>query len=194
MVAVSDATPAVGDASPEISFHGPPEEQARLEHLAREMADAELRRVAALRGVPAGEKSAALAATGEQTELYNLDHSNYAVVVYSARYQTPASVKAATVATEEKSQAAASGPARGWLVTVVARQNAEGKLTRLYGAVSDPREMDLYPEIRPVGMVDAEGYGRHSLLLRQQRRETVGWMLGRVSGYQMETIFETSAQ
>jgi hypothetical protein len=40
--------------------------------------------------------------------------------------------------------------------------------------------------------VDPDGYGRHVLLLREKKREGVSWLLGRVTGYELQTLFETA--
>ena len=79
------------------------------------------------------------------------------------------------------------------MVTVIARQDGD-KLVKLYSAVSDPKELDLYPEVRLVDAVDPDGYGRYALLFREQGRDGVKWLLGRVSGYELETLFETSGR
>ena len=179
------------------------EERQQMEESARELARAELRRVAAQRGLvlptpantaavkTASSKKAAAAKAVELPELklddeqfvpYDLDYNNYATVVYSARY-APVSPSAS-----------ASGigvHGKGWVVTVVARQD-ESRLVKLYSAVSDPRELDLYPEVRLVDAVDPDGYGRMALLFREQKRDGVSWLLGRPTGYELQTVFETS--
>jgi hypothetical protein len=60
--------------------------------------------------------------------------------------------------------------------------------------VSDPKELDLYPEVRLVDAVDPEGYGHYGMLLREQKREGVSWLLGRATGYELQTVFETAAR
>ena len=188
----------------------PPEERKQLEASARGLAQAELRRLAAQRGIPllasakapaarktvaagktavskkalSSEKAAAalpeLKLAEEQFVPYDLDYNNYATVVYSARYAP-------------EGAAGAGGKAKGWVVTVVARQD-EGKLIKLYSAVSNPRELDLYPELRLVDAVDPDGYGRAALLFREQKRDGVSWLLGRLTGYELRTVFETASR
>jgi hypothetical protein len=114
----------------------------------------------------------------EQFVPLDLEYNNYATVVYSARYTPPA---AETGATKSKS----------WVVTVIGRED-EGKLVKLYSAVSDPRELGLYPEVRLVDTVDPDGYGRFALLFREKKRDGVSWLLGRVNGYGLQTVFETA--
>jgi hypothetical protein len=156
----------------------------------------------------------------EQFVPYDLDYNNYATVVFSARYAADGTDAAgAKGATSKGSGATAAGkgsaagtgqqsfaagraatnaaPAAGargrsWVVTVIAREDSEGKLTKVYSAVSDPRELDLYPEMRLVDAVDPDGYGRQALLFREQKRDGVSWLLGRVVGYDMQTLFETA--
>jgi hypothetical protein len=201
-VAVSDAGPS--EAQPLI-FACREEERKQMESSARELAEAELRRVAAHRGlglpsqakglVPAKStapgkktvtpaKATALAFADEQFIPYDLDYNNYATVVYSARY-VPEGAQSSGA-----NGASTNYRGKGWVVTVVARQD-DGKLIKLYSAVSDPRELDLYPEVRLVDAVDPEGYGRASLLFREQKRDGVSWLLGRVTGYELQTQMET---
>jgi hypothetical protein len=116
----------------------------------------------------------ALTLEDEQFVPYDLDYNDYATVVFSGRYRPEA---------ENQS----------WVITVIAKQDGD-KLVKLYGAVSDPRELDLYPEMRLVAAVDPDGYGRYALLFREQKRDGVSWLLGRVSGYELQTLFETAAR
>jgi len=197
-VAVSDA--GVSLEPQPLIYTCPPEERDKLEAQAREMALGELHRIGAQRGLPAAKsvetKPAAKSATGktktaakkdagaewkpaeEQFVPFDLEYNNYATVVYSARYTPPASE---TGATKSKS----------WVVTVIGRED-EGKLVKLYSAVSDPRELGLYPEVRLVDTVDPDGYGRFALLFREKKRDGVSWLLGRVNGYGLQTVFETA--
>jgi hypothetical protein len=204
-VAVSDAGPSEAQ---QLIFACREEERKQMEASARELAEAELRRVAAHRGltlpsqakglIPAkstvpGKKAVAgsakapagLTFADEQFVPYDLDYNDYATVVFSARYAPEASLGAS----------ASDGSARGkgWVVTVVARQDGD-KLIKLYSSVSDPRELDLYPEVRLVDAVDPEGYGRASLLFREQKRDGASWLLGRVTGYELQTVIETPAR
>ena len=189
-VAVSDA----GASEPQdVTFACRPEQRQQMEAQARQLAEEELRQAAPRRGLllpklvlPTPAQKTAATAPGtttpatvpalpfddEQFLPYDLDYNDYATVVFSARYrQQPAN--------------------RSWVVTVIARQDGD-KLVKLYSAISDPRELDLYPEVRLVDAVDPDGYGRYALLFRQQRRDGVKWLLGRVSGYALETLFETA--
>jgi hypothetical protein len=195
MVAVSDA--GTSELQPLI-YLSTEEERNRIEAQARELASSELRKVAAQRGlgplapqktaVPvkmaAGKKGAAKAGESKLPELkfedeqfvpFDLDYNNYATVVYSGRY------------TPDPAQA------KSWVVTVIARQD-ESKLVKLHSTVSDPRELDLYPEVRLVDAVDADGYGRAALLFREKKRDGVSWLLGRVTGYELQTLLETPSR
>jgi hypothetical protein len=198
-VAVSDAGPS--EAQPLI-YLCPEEERQHLEASARELAQAELRRLAMPRGIllPTAKAPTAPAKAGAQAKQkpaapelppelklaeeqfvpYDLDYNNYATVVFSARY-----------APEGATATGATG--KSWLVTLIARQDGD-KLIKLYSAVSDPRELDLYPEVRLVDAVDPDGYGRYALLFRLRKRNGVSWLLGRVTGYELQTVFETAAR
>jgi len=206
-VAVSDA--GASPETPTLIYVCREEERTQLESEARELARAELRRLSAWRGLtlPAAKPAATeivssakgkagtrakspaaavpeLKLTEEQFVPYDLDYNNYATVVYSARY---APEGAADVS-------ASSGKPKSWLVTVIAREDEGYKLVKLYSAVSNPRELDLYPEVRLVDVVDPEGYGHYGMLLREQKREGVSWLLGRPTGYELQTVFETAAR
>jgi hypothetical protein len=184
-VAVSDAGPS---ESRELLFALSEAQRTQMTSAARELARSELLRLAPLRGLrmltPPAKAGAAPAAPeinfeDEQFVPYDLEYKNHATVVFSARYRSASSPPGG------------AAKERGWVVTVVARQD-EDKLVKLYSALSDPRELDLYPELRLVDAVDPEGYGRFALLFREQKREGVSWLLGRVTGYELQTVFETA--
>lgn len=186
-VAISDAGKAL--PPPELLFHCSQEERETIRQRAQQLAVAELKQVAAARGIPVeklgppGEEDfRALNLKHNDLEHSQLEDSEYATVVYSARF-TPASAL--------RGQASP-----GWVVTVIARyegSNYGGQaLTRLYAAISDPRELELYPEVRPVDLVDAEGQGRYLLLLREQSAGGVRWRLGRITPYELQTVFATA--
>jgi hypothetical protein len=199
-VAVSDA--GVSESQPLI-YVCPEPERRQIEESSRELARAELRRLASQRGLrlPTPPQATTSIAQKRKTAVvkpaplpefkledehfvpYDLDYNNFATVVFSARY-TPVG-----------GQATAPGAmhANGWVVTVVARQD-EDKLVKLYSAVSDPRELDLYPEVRLVDAVDPDGYGRMALLFRERKRDGVSWLLARPTGYELQTVFETPAR
>jgi hypothetical protein len=199
MVAISDAGPST-ETQPLI-YACPPEERDRLERQAREMAWSELRSLAAQRGLvlpqtqPASAKKKSAAKTkaqpadepewtpeDEQFVPYDIDYDNYATVVYSARY-TPTTQPGLPPGAKSRS----------WVVTIMAREE-EDKLVKLYSAVSDPRELDLYPEVRLVDAVDPDGYGHYGFLLRKKKRDGVSWLLGRARDYELHTVFETAAR
>lgn len=198
LVAVSDAGP--GNEPHPLIYTCPPEERARMERQVRELAWAELKRMGSMRGLPAIAEPAppsttaknakaakpqptapAWTPTEEQFVPYDLDWSNYATVVYSARYTPP-----------QPDVPTGTSP-RSWVVTVVARQE-EDKLLKLYSAVSDPRELDLYPEVRLVDAVDPDGYEHNAFLFREKKRDGVSWLLARPTGYELVEVFETAVR
>ena len=200
-IAVSDA----GRSEPqELLFSWAEPQRLQMEKAAREIARSELLRLAPMRGLSTPGASAKAAASPSETNFkdeqfvpYDLDYKDYAIVVYSARYRLPASGGppggAVAVRPSTPTEGALGTPERSWVVTVIARQDGD-KLVKLYSAVSDPRELDLYPEVRLVDAVDPEGYGRFALLFREQKRDGVSWLLGRVAGYELQTIIETAAR
>jgi hypothetical protein len=48
--------------------------------------------------------------------------------------------------------------------------------------------------VRLVDAVDPDGYGRMALLFREQKRDGVSWLLGRPTGYELQTVFETPSR
>ena len=216
-VAISDASPS--EVQPLI-YVSNETERTKLEELARELARAELRRMAAQRGLTmpgagnmtagAREKASrqpekagrdvghqirakvgtqAVTFKEEQFVPYDLDYSNRATVVFSGRYVP----EAATGTGEASSGASGGNQGRSWVVTVVAKQE-EDKLVKLYSSVSDPRELDLYPEVLLVDALDPDGYGRSALLFREKKRDGVSWLLGRPTGYELQTLVETASR
>jgi hypothetical protein len=204
-VAISDAGPSEAQS---LIYVCREEERQQIELSARALAQAELRRLAAQRGIasvasakaPSTSRKIAAAKTPILPELkfedeqfipYDLDYNNYATVVFSARY-APQSTSAATAPSAEAQSAIAKS--KSWVVTVVARETEGNKLVKLFAAVSDPRELALYPEVRLVDALDPDGYGRAALLFREQKRDGVSWLLGRVTGYEMQPILETPSR
>ena len=171
-VAVSDAG---ASQAQDVRFACSAVQRRQMEDQMRRLAKAELRGQAPMRGLTLSAFSAgAIAWQEEQFALYALDYSNNATGVFSARYR-PAPVTP-------------DNP--GWVVTVIARQQGD-HMVKLYGAVSDPRALGDYPELRLVDAVDPDGYGRYALLFRERKRGGVSWLLARASGYGLQTLFET---
>jgi len=46
--------------------------------------------------------------------------------------------------------------------------------------------------VRPVDLVDAEGQGHYLLLLRETGAGGIRWRLGRLTGYELQTVFATA--
>ncbi len=181
-VAISDAGKAL--PLPDLFFHCSQEERESVHRQAQKLALAELQQVAASRAIP---MESLRAPAEEDLRVFNLEHGElepgqlengeYATVVYSARF-APAN-------------ALSEQPSPGWVATVIARYDGR-VMTVVYAAVSDPRELELYPELRPVDLVDAEGQGRYLLLLRERLAGGIRWRLGRITPYEMQTVFVTA--
>jgi len=170
-VAVSDA--GTERLAPALLFLCSAEEKETMRQQAQRLAMSELKQVAAARDIPVEKLGPP---TEEDFRAYRLEQNEYATVVYSARF---------TLAE------AAARRERSWVVTVIVR--AEGaQFARLYAAISDPHELELYPEVQPVDLVDGEGLGHYLLLLRESGAGGVRWRLGRITGYEMQTVFMTA--
>jgi hypothetical protein len=48
--------------------------------------------------------------------------------------------------------------------------------------------------VRLVDALDPDGYGRAALLFREKKRDGVSWLLGRATGYELQTLVETSSR
>jgi hypothetical protein len=176
-VAISDAGKALPPA--DLLFHCSPEERETLHRQAQQLARAELKQVATARGIPVDSLGPP---SEEDFRAYRLEDGDYATVVYSARFAT--------------AKALSAQYSTGWVVAVVARYDGahdDGRaMTLLYAAISDPRELEHYPEVRPVDLVDAEGQGHYLLLLRETGAGGIRWRLGRLTGYELQTVFATA--
>jgi hypothetical protein len=45
-----------------------------------------------------------------------------------------------------------------------------------------------------VDALDPDGSGRAALLFREQKQDGVSWLMGRLTGYGMQTVFETPSR
>lgn len=170
MVAVSDAEPAT--ARP-LEYMADNAEKAKLATAMQELALAELRRNAASLRITAPPKTAKL--TDVRVHFYDIDYSNNPQLVLNARY-LPA------------------GAARPLLVTLVARTDYNGQMTRVFFRLGDPANLADRPELTFIDVVDLEGDGRAELLFERRNDEGTAFVAYRLVGQSMTEVFATAVR
>lgn len=179
--AVTRVLPAISDAGgPELRSYlfevGPAEEQ-RLSGLAKTMASAELANYA--KGHPNEPRPGLL--QDAQLRAFDLAYTNSPLLVLTARAgAAPAAPEparrpsrgrgragAAAEAPKEPAPQAAPVPADfSYYVTVVAREDINGDLRRLFVSTTDSNHLDAFSRLELIDAVDADGDGRGELLFR----------------------------
>ena len=170
MVAVSDPEPAT--ARP-LEYMADDAEKAKLAAAMQELGLAELRRNAAALRIAPPARSAKL--TDVRVHFYDIDYSNNPQLVLNGRY-LPA------------------GAARPLLVTLVARTDYNGQMTRVFFRLGDPSNLADRPELTFIDVVDLEGDGRAELLFERRTDEGTGFVAYRLVGQSMSEVFATAAR
>lgn len=169
---------AVSDAQSQetrpLNFNWTPEEQQEITGHMKVIAETELRK--ALGAKKVGSK---IDFRNVDVRAYDIDYSNNPTVVMNADFPAPLPAPKGVSPNEIH-----------YLVTLVARQDTDGKLTKLYFHVSNPADLDASPELRLVDAVDADGDGRAELLFRKTAATGTGWLLERVTPYTVTTVFD----
>ncbi len=80
-----------------------------------------------------------------------------------------------------------------YFVTVVAHQDINGDLQKVFASVTDSNYLDAVSRMELVGAVDASGNGHGDLLFRQYSDTGINYGLYRVYPYQMQKLFEGGA-
>jgi len=129
---------------------------------------------------PAGTPPPTYAFTDVDVRAYDIDYSNNPVVVFTGTYAAP----------NPAAPAGVQGAEERYSVTVVARQYSDGKMTKLFSSISNPKDLDNSPALRLVDAVDVDGDGRAELLFRKTAASGTGWLVQRVSPYSISTLFD----
>jgi hypothetical protein len=111
---------------------------------------------------------------------YDLDFSNSATLVFTAKLP----------ALDKKTL---NGGEFDYFVTIVARQDFNGNVQKVFSSVTDSDYLDAVPRMEMVGAVDASANGRGDLLFRQYSDGSISYTLYRVFPYQMQKLFEGGA-
>ena len=140
-----------------------------------ELALDDIRKFVAQRKTPALPKTAAI--TDYDLRAFDLDYSNSPTLVYTATLAVPGAK-------------ALRGGGFDYYVTVVAREDINGKPIKIFSSVTDSNHLDAFARMEIIDAVDADANGRGDLLFRQYSDTGISYGLYRVYPYQMQKIFE----
>lgn len=107
--------------------------------------------------------------------VFDLSNSNEPVLILSAKTHPPANAKEAFVPQE---------------ITLIARINLEGELTKLFFAQTDSRHLDVAPRLEIIDAVDADGDGRGELLFHRTFDGGSAYAIYRVTADGLWPLFE----
>jgi len=123
---------------------------------------------------------------------FDVDYNNNPEFVFTASYtpepSAPAKKKPGVKAVPTPTSAS-SKPVTYYL-TVVARTDSNGDANALFSGITDSTRLDAYPRLELIDAVDAEGYGRGSLLFREYNDVGKAFVLYRVDAYNLTKLFE----
>lgn len=132
-----------------------------------------------------------------QVRAFDLDYTNTPLFVLTAtvpqssaptpRSRTP---KPKAVAAQEPVPGA---PKNEFYVTVVARENYDGTMRKVFTSVTDNTHLDVYPRLELIDVVDADGSGRGELLFRQISDTSRSWVIYRVGVDTMTPLYNSGA-
>lgn len=203
---VTRVLPAISDAAgPEPRSYlfevGPAEEQ-RLSGLAKTMASAELENYA--KAHPNEPRPGPL--QDVQVRTFDLAYTNSPLVVLTARAgAAPAETLpsrplrrgarrgGAAEATPPPAPQAAAVPADfSYYVTVVAREDINGDLRRLFVSTTDSNHLDAFSRLELIDAVDADGDGRGELLFRAISDSGSSFVIYRAGPDNLATLYNST--
>jgi hypothetical protein len=111
---------------------------------------------------------------------FDLYNSNEPVFIVTASARVPQSPK-------EKAEPALQTP---FLVTLIARQDINGDFHKVFSSVTDAQDLDIQPRMEFIDAVDADGDGHGELLFRQVSDAGSSFVVYRVIGNQVWTLFQ----
>ena len=132
-----------------------------------------------------------------QVHAFDLDYTNTPLFVLTATVPqasapTPRSrtAKPKAVAAQEPIPGA---PKNEFYVTVVARENYDGTMRKVFTSVTDNTHLDVYPRLDLIDVVDADGSGRGELLFRQISDTSRSWVIYRVGVDTITALYNSGA-
>ena len=189
-VAVSDPN---STASHPFKWIGKPEYEQRDQEATRQLA------LQAVRDYAAKHPGLRASSVTDDLEVhaFDLDFTNTPLFVLTAtvpqasaptpRSRTP---KPKAVAAQEPPPIA---PKNEFYVTVVARENYDGTMRKVFVSVTDNTHLDVYPRLELIDVVDADGNGRGQLLFRQISDTGRSWVIYRVGVETMTALYNSGA-
>lgn len=114
-----------------------------------------------------------------QLRVFDLSYSNEPTLVLSATAHMPAS------ATESSD--------RQYFMTLVARNDIYNELHKAFANVTDNQHLDVTSRLDLIDAVDVDGDGRGELLFRQISDTGKGYVIYRVIGDQLYSLYQSSA-
>ena len=116
-----------------------------------------------------------------QLRVFDLTSNNEPVLVLTATARMPQRANTTT-------------PELQYFVTLVARNDIYGELHKVLANVTDAQHLDVQPRLELIDAVDADGDGRGELLFRQVSDAGSAFVLDRVIGDQLYTLFQGTPQ
>jgi hypothetical protein len=189
-VAVSDPNSA---APHPFKWIGKPEYEQRDQEATRQLALQAVRDYAAKH--PALRPSSVT--DDLQVHAFDLDYTNTPLFVLTATVPqasapTPKSRPAKPKAVSAQ-EPVPSAPKNEFYVTVVARENYDGTMRKVFSSVTDNTHLDVYPRLDLIDVVDADGSGRGELLFRQISDTSRSWVIYRVGVDTMTALYNSGA-
>ena len=145
-----------------------------------------------------------------QVRCFDLDSLNEPELVLTARAGEAAPAPAASSPQARRRGKAATAPSASsqtapassqtapnggeFYVTVVARQDYNGDLHSIFSMITDDHHLDVYPRLQLIDAVDADGNGRGELLFRQITDQGRSFIIYRVGGDQLSTLYDSTAR
>lgn len=106
---------------------------------------------------------------------FDVDYSNNPELVFTASFTPAATAKVKPIT---------------YYLTLVARGDVSGELNPLFSQITDSTRLDAYSRLELIDAVDADGYGRGSLLFREYSDSGRAFILYRVDAYNLTKLFE----
>lgn len=116
-----------------------------------------------------------------QLRVFDLTSNNEPVLVLTATAQMP-------------QRHPSAGPALPYYVALVARNDIYGELHKVLANITDAQHLDVQPRLELIDAVDADGDSRGELLFRQVSDAGSAFVIDRVIGDQLYTLFQGTPQ
>jgi len=119
-----------------------------------------------------------------QFRAFDLANSNEPILVLTVGAHLP----------QKPGDKSSTDAGREYLVTIVARQDINGDLHKVYTNITDSDHLDVLPRVDLIDVVDVDGDGRGELLFRQVSDAGTAFVVYRVIGDQLYPLFQGAPQ